>query len=168
MQTCIDVADCIGAAEKKQMAGQIQATGKVHVCLQGPDGKTKAEEITDNLVVTVGRQHIADQMADLGEAAMSHMAIGTGTTAADALDTSLQTEIDRNALTSKTQGTGTDAHKVTYVADWAAGDGTGAITEAGIFNSASAGTMLCRSVFAVKNKAAGDTLTLTWVLTFSA
>lgn len=147
--------------------GNALISGKVHICLKGPDGRIKAEEVTDNLVVTVGRYHIADQMADQGEAAMSHMAIGTGSTAVAAGDTALDTELDRNALTSITQGTGTDANKVTYVGDWAAGDGTGAITEAGIFNSASAGIMLCRTVFSVKNKGAGDTLTLTWVLTIS-
>jgi len=146
----------------------IRAKGRVDIVLKDGAGRIKERETVDNLVVTVGRQHIADQMAAQTAAAMSHMAIGTGTTAADAADTALDTELDRNALTSKSQGTGTDAHKVTYVADWAAGDGTGAITEAGIFNSASAGDMLCRTVFAVKNKASGDTLTLTWVLTLSA
>jgi hypothetical protein len=168
MRLNIDVTDQVTAAQGKQFSGGVQAKGQVTICLKGPDGAVKEKECVDNLVVTVGRQHIADQMADQGAAAMSHMAIGTGTTAADATDTALETEIDRNALTSKSQGTGTDANKVTYVADWAAGDGTGAITEAGVFNSASARDMLCRSVFAVKNKAAGDTLTLTWILTFSA
>jgi hypothetical protein len=168
MRLNIDIGDRLAAAESKSIKGAIRATGRVHICLKGPDGQVKEQEEVDNLVVTTGRQHIADQMADQGAAAMSHMAIGTGTTAADATDTALETEIDRNTLTSKTQGTGTDANKVTYVADWAAGDGTGAITEAAVFNSASAGDMLCRSVFAVKNKASGDTLTLTWILTFSA
>ena len=151
----------------EQRMEEIKITGRVHIVLRGPDGKIKDEEVTDNLVVTVGKYHIADQLADQGEAAMSHMAIGTGTTAAAAGDTALQTELDRNALTSTTQGADTDANKVTYIGDWAAGDGTGAITEAGIFNSASAGIMLCRSVFSVKNKGAGDALTLTWVLTIS-
>jgi hypothetical protein len=168
MLQVVNAADRFAAAQGKGLEGRIPVAGRVHIVLRGPDGRIKARDTVDNLVVTAGRQHIADQLADQGEAVMSHMAIGTGTTAADPLDTALETEIDRNALTSKTQGTGSDAHKVTYVADWAAGDGTGAITEAGIFNSASAGTMLCRSVFAVKNKAAGDTLSLTWVLTFSA
>jgi hypothetical protein len=148
--------------------GNALVTGRVHIVLRGPDGEVKDEEKVNNLVVTVGRYHITDQMADQGEAAMSHMAIGTGTTAAAAGDTALENELDRNALTSVTQGSDTDANKVTYIGDWAAGDGTGAITEAGIFNSASAGIMLCRTVFAVKNKGAGDTLTLTWVLTISA
>lgn len=168
MMQKVNAIDRMNAGFGSMINAGIKVSGEVHICLKDPQGRVKAEEVSRNLVVTVGRQHIADQMADQGAAAMSHMGIGTGTTAADALDTALGTEIDRNALTSKTQGTGSDAHKVTYVADWAAGDGTGAITEAGIFNSASAGDMLCRSVFAVKNKAAGDTLTLTWILTFSA
>ena len=148
--------------------GTVKIRGDVHFLIKGPDGKIKIDEWHRNLVVTTGKNHIADQLSDGGEAAMSHMAVGTGTTAAVAGDTALQTELDRNALSSVVQGTGGDANKVTYTADWAAGDGTGAITEAGIFNAASAGTMLCRSVFAVKNKGAADTLTLTWVLTISA
>lgn len=164
----VKTADRLNAGIGAAIPAGVKVAGKVHIVLKDRFGRIKEEETTRNLVVTVGRQHIADQMADQGQAAMSHMSIGTGTNAADAINTALQTEIDRNALTSKTQGSGTDAHKVTYVADWAAGDGTGAITEAGIFNSASAGDMLCRSVFAVKNKGAGDTLSLTWVLTFSA
>ena len=99
---------------------------------------------------------------------MSHMAIGTGTTTPVATDTALQTELDRNALDSRTQGAGADANKVTYICTWAAGDGTGALTEAGIFNSASAGQMLCRSVFPVKNKESGESMVMTWILTISA
>ena len=116
-----------------------------------------------NLVVTVGKNHIADQMAAQAQGQMSHMAVGTGTTAAVAGDTTLETELDRNALTSLTNSSNT----ITYIGDWAAGDATGAITEAGILNSASAGTLLVRSVFAAKNKGAGDSLTITWVVTIS-
>jgi len=46
-----------------------------------------------------------------------------------------------------------------------AGVGTGAVTEAGIFNASSAGTMLCRTTFSVINKAAADTLGITWTVT---
>lgn len=168
MQENLQTLEALGAAVGAAMAAGMKISGEVTIILRGPDGRVKEREKTTNLVVTAGRNHIADQMAEQDQAAMSHMAIGTGTTAVDATDTALETELDRNALTSTTQGSGADAHKVTYVGDWAAGDGTGAITEAGIFNSASAGTMLCRSVFAVKNKGAGDTLTLSWVLTISA
>ena len=44
---------------------------------------------------------------------------------------------------------------------------TGAITEAGIFNALTAGTMLCRTTFPVVNKAAGDSIVITWVVTIS-
>lgn len=152
----------------QEAAGIIKLRGDLHFVFRNPETGATREYHERNLVVTTGKNHIADQLSDKGEAAMSHMAIGTGTTAAAAGDTALGTELDRNALTSKSQGAGADANKVTYVGDWAAGDGTGAITEAGIFNSASAGTMLARSVFAVKNKGAGDSLTLTWTLTISA
>lgn len=168
MREELRASDQIGAAMGRAIAAGAIVTGAVEIILRGPDGVIKEIQQTTNLVVTTGRNHIADQMAERDQAAMSHMAIGTGTTAVDAADTALETEVDRNALTSVTQGTGVDAHKVTYVGDWAAGDGTGAITEAAIFNSASAGDMMCRTVFSVKNKGAGDTLTLTWILTISA
>jgi len=145
----------------------VKIVGRVRVEIRGPDGLLKTCEEHPNLVVNTGLYHIADQMSDQGEAAMTHMAIGTGSTAAAAADTALETELDRNALDSTTQGAGAAANTVVYVCTWAAGDGTGAITEAGIFNQAGAGVMLCRSVFSVKNKGAGDAMTLTWTLTLS-
>ena len=142
----------------------IKMTGFVTLKLFGEDGKLKDIREIHNLVVTAGKVHIADQLSSSpGQAAMSHMAIGTGTNAAAAGDTTLQTELDRNALTSRTDSSNT----VTYVGDWAAGDGTGAITEAGIFNAASSGTLLARTVFDVINKGASDALQISWVLTIS-
>lgn len=146
----------------------IKITGKLHIQLKDTTGRVIAERRVNNLVVNTGKYHIADQMAAKAEAPMSHMAVGTDATAAAAGQTALVTELDRNALTSTTQGTGAEANKVTYVCDWAAGDGTGALKEAAIFNSAAAGKMLCRTVFDVINKGASHTLTMTWILTFSA
>ena len=53
---------------------------------------------TNNLVVAVGKEWVADRMAD-ANTVMTHMAIGTGTTAAAAGNTALVTELDRNVLT---------------------------------------------------------------------
>jgi len=143
--------------------------GKCHIQLFDKDGNLKDEEIVMNVVTQAGDAHVADQLASShDENEMSHMAIGTGTTAASSSDTALENELDRNALTSRTQGSGADDNDVIYVGDWAAGDGTGAITEAGIFNASSGGTMLCRSVFSAKNKGADDTLKITWTFTCGA
>ena len=91
---------------------------------------------------------------------MSHMAIGTGSTSPAAGDTTLGTEIDRNALSSRTDS----GNVTTYVGNWAAGDGTNSsIAEAGIFNAASVGTMLARATFTPVNKGATDTLAITGV-----
>ena len=117
----------------------------------------------DNLVVTAGKNLVASRLKDTTDGAMSHMAVGTGTTAAAAGDTALGTEADRQALTSTT----VTNNEVAYVATFGAGDGTGAITEAGLFNASSAGTMLCRTVFSVVNKAADDSMTITWTVTVS-
>lgn len=131
----------------------------------GPDGELKQEVTTHNLVVTAGINHIADQLDSSPGTAMSHMEIGSGSTAPAAGDTALQTPIDRNALTSRTSA----ANVVTYVGDWAAGDGTSAdIEEAGIFNNAAGGTMLARAVFTQVNKGASDTLKITWTVTVTS
>ena len=53
---------------------------------------------TNNLVVTAGKNWVADRMNDVN-AVMSHMALGTDNTAAADGDTTLGTELDRNALT---------------------------------------------------------------------
>ncbi len=148
------------------MKDTVKATGTLTLTLKKGDGSVEVDEYK-NLVVTVGRNHIADQLADQGEAAMSHMAIGTNSTTQVAADTALGTELNRKALTSKTQGAGADAHKITYIGDWAPGEGTGAITEAGIFNSAAAGTMLTRTTFPVKNKSASDTLSIQWTISIT-
>ena len=116
-----------------------------------------------NLVVDTGKAFVASRMKDDTATAMSHMAIGTSTTAASSSDTTLGSEADRQALTSTTV---TD-NDITYVATFGAGDGTGAITEAGIFNAASSGTLLCRTVFSVVNKGASDSMTITWTVTVS-
>jgi hypothetical protein len=117
----------------------------------------------DNLVVTTGKGYVASRMKDATATAMSHMAIGTSTTAAAASQTALGSESARVALTSTTVS-GAD---VTYVATFPAGTGTAAITEAAILNASSGGTMLCRTVFAVVNKGASDSMTITWVVTAS-
>lgn len=142
--------------------------GRVELVLRGEDGQEKARRIVDNLVVNTGLYHVADQLSDQGESAMSHMAVGSDNTAAAAGQTALLSELGRVALTSTTQGAGASANQVTYVATLPAGTGTGALVEAGIFNDASVGEMLCRTVFSVVNKGTGDSLTITWVLTISA
>lgn len=139
----------------------IKVTGNLKVVLTGPDGQVKDEQEFKNLVVTTGKNFIASRMKDTTDTAMSHMAIGSGTTSAVVGDTALETELGRVSLTSTT----VTSNSVAYVATFPAGTGTGAVTEAGILNASSSGTLLCRTVFSVINKGAADTLGITWTVT---
>lgn len=137
----------------------IKVFGKLHIVLKDESGNVKDDFVT-NTVTTAGKYGIADQvLASPSLGKPTHMAVGTGTPSA----TALGTELDRNALTSKTRNNAI----VTMVGDWAAGDGTGAITEAGIFDASSTGNMWCSASFAAINKLAGDTLQISWTLTIS-
>ena len=141
----------------------IKMTGDLKIVLTDESGQIKHEQEIKNLVVTAGKDFIASRMKDTTKGAMSHMAIGSGTTAANVADTTLGTELGRVSLTSTTVTT----NNVAYVATFPAGTGTGAVTEAGLFNDGSAGDMLCRTVFSVINKGAADTLGITWTVTVS-
>lgn len=142
----------------------IKATGRLDIVVLGPDGGVKESVQVDNLVVTAGLGYIASRMKDATASVMSHMAIGSGTTAAAAGNTGLGTELGRVSLTSTT----VTGSQVQYQATFGPGTGTGAVSEAGLFNAASNGTMLCRTVFSVVNKDAGDTLAITWTVTLAA
>ena len=143
----------------------MKATGRVKLELISPDGTIKEEQEVKNLVVDTGLDYIASRMKDATATAMSHMEVGDDNTAAAAGDTALISAIagSRVSLTSTTV---TD-NAIEYIGDFPAGTGTGAIVEAGIFNAASAGTLLCRTVFSVVNKGADDTLKITWTVTVS-
>jgi hypothetical protein len=138
----------------------IKVTGELKITVTKPDGNTH-ETVVPNIVVTDGKEYIASRMKDASATAMSHMAIGTGSTAAAAGDAALGNEAGRVALTSTT----VTSNAVAYVATFGAGTGTGAITEAGILNASSSGDLLCRTVFSVINKGAADTLGITWTVT---
>jgi len=147
---------------------QLKAAGKLSIVLKDEKGAVKETREIKNLVVNTGLGHITSRLLGTSSNVMSHMALGSGTTAAAAGDTALQSQLgSRKALTSSTQS-GSNNESIVYVATFSAGEATGAVTEAGIFNASTSGTMLCRTVFSVVNKAAGDTLQVTWTVTFSA
>ena len=116
-----------------------------------------------NLVVTDGKEYVASRMKDTTKSAMSHMAIGTGSTAANASNAALGGQVDRVSLTS----TVVSGVTITFLATFPAGTGTGAITEAGLFNQSSAGDMLCRTVFPVVNKSENDSMSISWQVSVS-
>lgn len=145
----------------------LKVRGDLNIKLFGADGQLTQDVDHTNLVVTAGLTFILSRMANTSKGVMTHMGLGTSSTAAAANQTDLVALTgSRVALDSTTPSTTT----ITFVATFGAGVSTGAITEAGIFNNATggAGDMLCRTVFPVVNKQSGDTMVITWTITLSA
>lgn len=143
----------------------VKVLGKLDITLTGPSGEVKDTRQVPNLVVQTGLDFIASRMKDTTYDVMSHMAIGETNTTPALGDTTLGSEIagSRTALTS----TNVSTDQITYTTTFGPGVGTGALVEAGIFNAASAGTMLCRTTYDVINKGAADTLTISWTVTIN-
>ena len=142
----------------------LKLRGDVALVLRDKDGNIKETRDVKNLIVDTGLNFICDRMKD-DETAMTHMALGSGSTAAAAGDTTLGSQLgSRETLDSAT----VTNNQIVYVASFEANDATGAVTECGLFNASTGGTMLCRTVFSVVNKAADDTLTVNWTITLTA
>jgi hypothetical protein len=142
---------------------KIKLKGSLNVVLYDENKNIKDERAIPNLVVAVGKEYIAQRMESNVTPVMSHMAVGTGNVAPTVGDTFLLGEIDRLVLDSTTR----NANVLTYVTTFPAGNATGTIAEAGIFNdpTANTGTMLCRTRFNEVNKGAADVVVITWNVT---
>lgn len=142
---------------------EINMKGELTITKTDINGVVETRTIP-NLVVTAGKTYMISRMIGNTPAVMSHMGVGSATAAAVITDTDLGAAISsRVFLTSSTQATTT----VTYVATFAAGVSTGAITEAGIFNAATDGSMLAHTVFPVVNKLIGDSISISWAISIS-
>ena len=145
----------------------LKLSGQLNIVLKDKAGNVKDTREVKNLVVDAGLVFIASRMTGTSKAVMSHMALGSGTTTAAAGQTDLVSILGSREAIDSTTLTGSNK-AVAYVSSFEAGDGTGAVTEAGIFNASSGGDMLCRTVFLVVNKSADDTMQVTWTITLAA
>jgi hypothetical protein len=140
-------------------------TGSVTYELYGPDGKLKNKKVQENVVVTVGKTYLANWLTAATQSGyfMQYIAVGTGTSGSTAGETTLETEIGTRQAGSLSNASNVWQNQATF----AAGNATGAITEAGILSAVSSGTLFTKQSFSEINKAAGDSLQVTWNVTFS-
>lgn len=130
-------------------------------------GQWSDRRIIRNLVTSAGKAGAASRInGSGGEAAFTYIAVGTDATAANVADTTLQTESSTSGLsranstvsrvtTSVTNDTAQLLNTFTVT-------GTVAVTESGVLNASSAGTLLARQVFSAINVVNGDSLQITW------
>lgn len=141
--------------------------GIMHFDVRGLDGKVKEGKIVHNLITNTGLAGAASRLNGSGsEAVFTYLAVGTGTTAASASDTALQTELATSGLSrvnaTASRVTTTVTNDTAQLLTTFTVTGTQAVTEAGILNAASSGTLLSRQVFSAINVVNGDSLQLTY------
>lgn len=129
-------------------------------------GETLHEETQHNLVVNDGLNLIRDLLDGDAVSGITHLAVGTGTTAVSAAQTALVTQVFRDALTSKTS----NAQQLVVSYYLASGSANGnTLAEAGLFNAAAAGTMFARVKLASTIvKTASIAVTFTWTINLGA
>lgn len=130
----------------------------VDIQLIGPEGEVKEERHLHNLITTAGKTALTLTSASSKYLKdFTYMAIGSGATAANAADTTLQTEVARVAVTQSNPAT----NSIKYSASFGAGTGTGNVQEYGLLSAASVGTLLNHLVDgSATPKGASDTLTV--------
>jgi len=150
----------------------LHCVGKYTFIVHDRFGNEKQRLEVYNLVTTVGKALIAGRLSAVGApAAALYIAVGTGTNAAAAGDTALQTEITDSGLervlgtASLTTTTTTD--DTFHLTTTFTVTGTKAVTEVGILNASSTGTLLSRRVASAVNVANGDSLTVNYDLQFT-
>lgn len=119
-----------------------------------------------NLVVTTGLNWITDRLNTPAPAVMNYIAVGTDNTLPAANQTTLVSEIYRESVAIS--GGTVSNNTLLFTITLGPGEGTGALQEAGIFDLASAGTMLSRVTYPVINKGAGDTIAISWTISIGS
>lgn len=129
------------------------------------EGNLKQKFVKHNLITNAGYNFIANCFgATTRPSPMEYIAIGSGTTAPALTQTALISQVLRK---SATFSHATNATSFTLSTTFYAGEATGSLTEAGIFNASSGGTMFDRVTFPVINKQALDVVVITFTITFT-
>ena len=156
------MSDAVSMGFGKGIAETINTDVNVTLELRDEDGNLKDFRQIHNTVTNPGLYGLMDQcLASPSLAKAGWMELGTGTGGTTTLNAYIADS--RTALSTITRNNAA----VTFPCTFAAGVGTGAITEAGVFAVVTQNTapMWLYASFDVINKAAGDSLTVTWTFT---
>lgn len=147
-------------------------TGILTIRHKKADGTVIKELTKKNVITNTGLAEVAGLINGATSGAFDRLAIGTGTTAAAAGDTALESEITtgggaRAQDSSPTRSTTTqtnDTAEVNYEWTFTA---SFSVTEAGVLDAAAAGVLLCRQTFSAIAVVNTDKLEITWKIVVS-
>lgn len=152
----------ISIKDNGKISGRVKLT--FHNILTGIDDIFEFQ----NVICNSGKESWAGRSAgadNLGK--ITYMALGTGTTAPDATDTALETEIYRkqNSISSYS------ANEATFKTFFSTEEANDTLKEIGLFGDDASGTADSGTLFAHRaidrTKADTETLTVEWVISFN-
>lgn len=154
------------------MKDTFKITGLISIKLHDAEGNLKDERLIKNVITNASLAEVSGLIGDTGsKTAFTYLAVGTGTTAADAGDTALEAEITDTGLerasATVSQQTTTQTDDTLRLSKAFTATGAKAVTETGALNAGAAGTLLGHQVFAAVNVANGDVLTIQYNFIFS-
>lgn len=149
------------------MNAQVNVSANVQVTVQdAATGAILAQQEHQNLVVSGGLNLIRDLLDGDSVAGLTHFAVGTGTTAVASTQTTLGNQVFRDTVTQRTSNT-QQLIVSYYLASGSANSNT--LSEAGLFNSASGGTMFARVLLSPAiTKTAAIAVTFNWAINLGA
>jgi hypothetical protein len=126
------------------------------------------KQIINNTVVTAGRRWVLENIMSGGAASLqvlSHLAVGTSTTAPTTGDSSLGNETLRVAVGTFTTSNLT-SNPPSFRAEilLATNQANTTLGEVGFFNSSSGGTMMGRATFGTVNKTTSNTFAISYTI----
>ena len=126
------------------------------------------EKKVPNLITTLGKGLVCDNLISVVTSGLHYHAIGTGTTAAAIADIKLETEVTRKEVTSRTRV----GNVITLSTFYLAAQATYNIKEVGIFGggataAADSGTLFSHALLSYDNSAGLYDLTFDYELTIS-
>ncbi len=153
------------------LSDQILLRGSLEIVLGDIHGREIARRSIKNTIVTAGRawvlKHIAgtDVFAGNETRPLSHIAIGTSTTAPATSDTALGSETTRKAIgTWSTTALTSNPPSYELQVSFNTNEGNTTLAEVGVLNSSAAGTMLAHATFGTLNKTTSNTLSISYTI----
>ena len=149
----------------------IKLKGTYDFEIKDVNGKVRDSWSVENLVTNAGFAQLALLAGDAAAVPFTFLAVGTSSTAPAAGNTTLVAETTTNGLervggtvSRITTAVTNDTYRI--LTTWTA-SGSVTVEEVGVFNAASAGTMLSRALTGTKAVVSGETLTGTYTLRFA-
>lgn len=171
-QEVVDKLQNKSLAEELFDGVHIHGFSRVKVCAPGDDNSFVGDSgfCGANQVVNLGfNQYLVSSLGSIaGSKYITHAALGTGTQPG-AADTSLQNEVGtRTAITAATSsGSKTLRLTATFAAGWHTSASAHNISNIGLFNTSSGGTIFCGNTYASSSCASNQAVNITYDIVFA-